>query len=264
LKTPVSPALPDWACRTGSPKFFMIFRQIFESDTCTFSYLLACERTRRTILIDPVAGDVEVYVEILHRLGLRLLYTLETHVHADHVTGSGLLRERLGSKSVVHRDAGARCADLLITDGIWLQIGELEITVRHTPGHTTGCVSYCMNDRVFTGDALLIGGCGRTDLQQGDAGTLYDSVHRQLFTLPPDTLVYPGHDYNGNTVSSIKQERARNLRLGGDRGRDEFIEIMRNLDLPYPRCIEQALPANRECGLKGRTAPDLDDGVAPD
>jgi glyoxylase-like metal-dependent hydrolase (beta-lactamase superfamily II) len=121
-----------------------------------------------------------------------------------------------------------------------------------------------MNDRVFTGDALLIGGCGRTDLQQGDAGTLYDSVHRQLFTLPPDTLVYPGHDYNGNTVSSIKQERARNLRLGGDRGRDEFIEIMRNLDLPYPRCIEQALPANRECGLKGRTAPDLDDGVAPD
>jgi glyoxylase-like metal-dependent hydrolase (beta-lactamase superfamily II) len=171
-------------------------------------------------------------------------------VHADHITGSGLLRERLGSKSVVHRDAGAMCADLLVTDMVLLQIGDLEFRVRHTPGHTSGCISFVMNDRVFTGDSLLIGGCGRTDFQEGDAGRLYDSIHEKLFSLPPDTLVYPGHDYSGNTVSTIRQERDRNPRLGGARTRGEFIEIMQRLDLPYPKFIDQALPANQACGME--------------
>lgn len=227
----------------------MIFRQLFESETSTYTYLLACERTRRACLIDTVASEVENLTQLLSDLDLKLMYTLETHVHADHITGAGLLRQKLGSKSVVHRDAGAMCADILVTDGVILQIGDLEIEVRHTPGHTSGCVSYVMSDRVFTGDSLLIDGCGRTDFQQGNAGQLYDSITQQLFTLAPDTLVYPGHDYHGNTVSTIKQEMAKNSRLGQNINREEFITIMDELKLAYPRFIDQALPANQSCGL---------------
>ena len=227
----------------------MILRQLFEPDTSTYSYLLGCERSRRALLIDPVAVEVDTYIELLATLRLQLIYTLETHVHADHITGAGLLREKIGSKSVVHRDAGASCADLLVTDGVLLQVGDIEIRVLHTPGHTSGCVSYALPDRVFTGDALLIGGCGRTDFQQGDAGQLYDSIHGKLFTLPPDTLVYPGHDYNGNTVSTIRQEMQKNPRLGGGKSREAFITLMNELKLPYPKHIDSALPANMACGV---------------
>lgn len=226
----------------------MLFRQLFEPDTCTYSYLIGCEQTRKAVLIDPVAIEVDSYVALLDELELTLIYTMETHVHADHITGAGLLRDRLGSKGVVHRDAGAMCADLLVTDGVSLQVGGIEIRVLHTPGHTSGCVSYVIGDRVFSGDALFINGCGRTDFQQGDAGMLYDNITQKLFTLPPDTLVYPGHDYNGKTVSTIKQEIATNARLGGGKTRDEFIEIMVNLNLPYPKYIDEALPANQACG----------------
>lgn len=226
----------------------MIFRQLFDPETYTYTYLLGCERTRAAILIDPVAAEADAYLRLLDALGLTLRYTLETHVHADHITGSGVLRQKAGSKSVVHRDAGAFCADLLVTDGIVLQVGDLEIEVLHTPGHTNGCVSYRVGDRVFTGDALLIGGCGRTDFQMGDAGRLFDSIQQKLFTLPPDTLVYPGHDYNSNTVSTIRQEMAKNARLGGGKSRDEFIAFMSELNLPYPKYIDQALPANQSCG----------------
>jgi sulfur dioxygenase len=226
----------------------MIFKQLFEAETSTYSYLLGCERTRRACLIDSVASEVPIYTDLMQSLDLKLIYTLETHVHADHVTGAGLLREKLGSKSVVHRDAGALCADLLVTDGVLLQIGDLEFEVRHTPGHTAGCVSYVMSDRVFTGDALLIAGSGRTDFQQGDAGLLFDNITGKLFSLPPDTLVYPGHDYNGHTVSTIKQEMALNPRVGQGRTRQDFIEIMGELKLAYPKFIDQALPANQACG----------------
>ncbi|WP_150046494.1 MULTISPECIES: MBL fold metallo-hydrolase [Methylomonas] len=226
----------------------MIFRQLFETETSTFTYLLGCERTGKAVLIDPVASEVEHYLALLRDLQLKLVYTFETHVHADHITGAGLLRDSLGSKSVVHRDAGAMCADLLVSDGVSLQVGDLEFLIKHTPGHTGGCVSYVMADRVFTGDALLIGGSGRTDFQQGDAGQLYDSITGKLFSLPPDTLVYPGHDYQGNTVSTIKQEMAKNARLGQGRSREEFIAIMKELKLAYPKYIEQALPANQSCG----------------
>ncbi len=226
----------------------MIFRQLFEPVSSTYTYLLGCERTRQALLIDPVAEEVETYIALLKESGVTLVYTLETHVHADHVTAAATLREKFGSKGVVHRDAGAECADVLVTDGVQLQLGDIVIEVRHTPGHTNADVSYVAGDRVFSGDALLIGGCGRIDFQQGDAGRLYDSVHKKLFTLPPDTLVYPAHDYNGNTVSTIKQEKAKNARLGGGKTRAEFIQIMRDLKLPYPKQIDRALPANQACG----------------
>ena len=233
----------------------VIFRQLFESDTSTYTYLLGCERSRRAFLIDPVACEVDAYIELLNEIGLTLIYTLETHVHADHITGSGLLRERLGSRSVVHRDAGTLCPDLLVTDGVLRQGGDIDILVRHTPGHTSGCTSYVLQDRVFTGDSLFIGGCGRTDFQQGDAGVLYDSIHEKLFTLPPDTLVYPGHDYNGNTVSTIRQERHKNPRLGGGKTREEFIAIMHDLQLAHPKYIHEAIPANLACGGSTDTTP---------
>ncbi|NJD05183.1 MAG: MBL fold metallo-hydrolase [Methylococcaceae bacterium] len=227
----------------------MIFRQLFESETFTFSYLIGCEASKEAALIDPVAGEVETYLAVLKELGLTLKYTLETHVHADHITASGLLRERLGSRSVVHRLGGADCADILVDDGDRIRVGSLALEVRHTPGHTRGCVSYVMGDRVFTGDALFIGGCGRTDFQQGDAGQLYDSIHAQLFTLPPETLVYPGHDYQGLTVSTIGTEIRGNARLGGGKSRAEFIAIMADLKLDHPKYIHIALPANQACGM---------------
>jgi sulfur dioxygenase len=226
----------------------MIFKQLFDTDTFTYTYLLGCERTRKAVLIDGVASEVESYLALLREYNLTLIYTLESHVHADHITAAGTLREQIGSKSVVHRDGGAACADLMVTDGVVLQVGDIEIKVLHTPGHTSGCVSFLMADRVFTGDCLLINGCGRTDFQQGDSATMYRSITQKLFTLPGDTLVYPGHDYHGLTVSTIKQEMALNARLGNHKTEAEFIEIMANLNLPYPKYIEQALPANQACG----------------
>lgn len=226
----------------------MIFQQFFEPDSSTYTYLLGCEKTKQAVLIDTVECDVDKYIAALQTQGLTLVYTLETHVHADHVTGADTLRKRLGSKSVVHRDAGAMCGDLLVTDGIHVQVGSLDIEVRYTPGHTNGCVSYLVDDRIFTGDALLIGGCGRTDFQQGDAGQLYDSIHQKIFSLPDDTLIYPGHDYQGNTVSTVGQEKLENKRLGADRSREAFVEIMANLKLAYPKQIDVALPANQACG----------------
>ncbi len=229
----------------------MIFRQLFEPDTCTYTYLLACETSQKAILIDTVATETEHYIRLLENLNLALIYTLETHVHADHVTAASLLRDQLGSKSIVHRDAGAMCADLLVTDGVTLQVGGIEIKVLHTPGHTSGCVSYVIGDRVFTGDCLLINGCGRTDFQQGNSVVMYQSVTEKLFTLPADTLVYPGHDYNGKRVSCIAQEIALNARLGQQKTEAEFVDIMQNLNLAYPKYIDKALPANKACGAEG-------------
>jgi len=226
----------------------MIFEQFFEPVSSTFTYLLACEKTRQAVLIDPVESETARYLAALRERSLSLIYTLETHVHADHVTAADTLRKRLGSKSVVHRDAGAMCGDLLVTDGIHLAVGSLDIEVRYTPGHTNGCVSYYVGDRIFTGDALLIDGCGRTDFQQGDAGQLYDSIHNKIFTLPDDTLVYPGHDYRGNKVSTVGHEKRENQRLGRAISRDAFIDLMANLKLAYPKQIDVALPANQACG----------------
>lgn len=231
----------------------MLFRQLFDPESSTYTYLIADERTREAALIDPVRDRVERDVQLVDELDLRLVLTLETHVHADHVTGSGVLRTRLGSKSVLSAAAGSGCADVLVHDGDHLQVGGIDIEARHTPGHTNGCVTYVVRDGdrtlAFTGDTLLIRGCGRTDFQQGNARALYESVHTKIFTLPDDTLIYPGHDYEGRTVSTVGEEKVWNRRLGGGKTLDEFVAIMERLELAYPKKMNEAIPANMQCGM---------------
>jgi glyoxylase-like metal-dependent hydrolase (beta-lactamase superfamily II) len=199
----------------------MLFQQLFDAESSTYTYLLADPHSREAVLIDPVLDQVERDVALLFELGLTLRYTLETHVHADHVTSGGVLRRRLGSQTVVSANGGAACADVLVRHGDVIRFGAKALEVRETPGHTNGDITYVTADRAmaFTGDALLIRGCGRTDFQQGDARTLYASVREQIFTLPDTTLVYPGHDYKGRTVSTVGDERLHNPRLGGTRRR---------------------------------------------
>lgn len=226
----------------------MYFRQYFDPVSSTLTYLLADPASREAILIDPVLEHLEDYLRILDEGGLRLTHSLETHVHADHVTAGGVLRQRLGNLTAVGRACGATTADLRLDGGEEIRSGSLVVKVIPTPGHTPGSVSFLVGDRLFTGDSLLIGGCGRTDFQGGDAGQLHDSITRRLFTLPGETLVYPGHDYRGRRVSCIAEERATNPRLAG-RTREEFIALMAALDLPKPRLIDLAVPANRLCGV---------------
>jgi sulfur dioxygenase len=233
----------------GAP---MIFRQLFEPSSSTYTYLLACERAREAILIDPVIEAVERDLALLDELDLKLKYTVETHVHADHVTGAAQLRHQTGSKAAVPEKSRAEHADVAIQEGEPITVGDLALEPLYTPGHTDDHHCYLLRGvdgpRVFTGDALMIDGCGRTDFQNGDAATLYRSVHEKLFALPEDTLVYPGHDYQQRRVSSVGQEKARNPRLGGSKSLDEFVLIMNGLNLPRPKRIDEAVPANRECG----------------
>ena len=234
----------------------MIFRQLFDPESSTYTYLLGDPTTREAILVDPVRDMVERDLQILAELDLKLVLTLETHVHADHIAGSGVLRQRVGSRSVMSEDAGAQCADVMVKDGERLQLGAIRVEARKTPGHTNGCVSYVVTEdgkdepaKVFTGDALLIRGCGRTDFQQGDAGTLYESVSKKIFTLPEETWIYPGHDYKGRTVSTVGEEKRHNPRLGGGRTKEEFVKIMSELKLAQPKKIAEAVPANLLCGI---------------
>lgn len=226
----------------------MMFKQFFEPESSTYTYLLGCEHTNEAVLIDPVASEVEHYTQALDEHGLTLVYTLDTHVHADHVTAANALRNKFGSKSILHRNSGVDCGDIFITDRSAIRIGNFLIEARYTPGHTNACTSYVIDGMVFTGDALLIDGCGRTDFQEGNPATLYESIHQQLFSLPDDTIVYPGHDYKGRLSSTIGQEKQSNARLGHHRSKAEFIEMMNNLNLPYPKKIDIALPANKACG----------------
>jgi sulfur dioxygenase len=229
----------------------MIFRQLFDRESCTYTYLLADEATKEAALIDPVRELVDRDLEVIEQLGLTLRYTLETHVHADHITGSGTLRQQVGSKSVLSAKAGADCADITVRSGDAVTFGSVRIEVRDTPGHTDTCVSYYVPDAgmIFTGDALMIRGCGRTDFQQGDSATLYRSVHEQVFSLPEETLIYPGHDYKGRTVTTVGEERSWNPRLGGGNTVEQFVDIMANLNLSLPSKIDVAVPANQHCGL---------------
>lgn len=231
----------------------MIFRQLFDPESSTYTYLVADEQTREAVLIDAVRDRVERDVLLLEELGLTLVYSLETHVHADHVTASGILRQRLGSKSVLSAAAGAGCPDVLIEDGQTLRLGAITIEARHTPGHTSGCVTYVVRaggeTMAFTGDALLIRGCGRTDFQQGDSRTLYRSVHEKIFSLADDTRIYPGHDYQGRTMTTVGEEKRFNPRLGGGKSVDDFVAIMASLKLAYPKKMDEAVPANMHCGI---------------
>lgn len=229
----------------------MLFRQLFEPQSSAYTYLIACERSREAALIDPVLETVQRDIELLQSLGLALRLTIETHLHADHVTGASSLRDQTGCLCAAPAKSGVEEVDMPVREGEPIRIGGLELRPLYTPGHTDDHHSYLLESgggRVFTGDALLIDGCGRTDFQNGDAATLYRSVHDKLFSLPPDTLVYPGHDYQQRHVSSVGQERERNPRLGTGKTIEEFVAIMGGLNLPRPKKMDVAVPANRECG----------------
>jgi glyoxylase-like metal-dependent hydrolase (beta-lactamase superfamily II) len=230
----------------------MIFRQLFEPTASAYTYLIGCEDTREAALIDPVLETAERDLQLVAELGLTLRYTIETHIHADHVTGAARLRGLTGCKAAVPERSKADHADLAIREGEAIAIGKLRLHPLFVPGHTDDHHAYLLQGadgaRVFTGDALMIDGCGRTDFQNGDAATLFRSVHEKIFSLPDDTLVYPGHDYQQRRVSSVGQERARNPRLGGGKSIDEFVAIMAGLKLPRPKKMDVAVPANRECG----------------
>ncbi len=228
----------------------MIFRQLFDQQSSTYTYLLADAETGAAVLIDPVFEQAQRDAALVAELGLKLLCTLETHVHADHVTGAWLHKQRLGSRIAISAASGAKNADRLLAHGDRIEFGRHALTVRATPGHTGGCVTYVLNGGVmaFTGDALLIRGCGRTDFQQGSAHVLYRSVHEQVFALPDDCLLYPAHDYRGLTVSSVAEERKFNPRLGGRILEDDFVGYMDNLGLAHPKQMAVVVPANKECG----------------
>ncbi|XP_037738816.1 persulfide dioxygenase ETHE1, mitochondrial [Chelonia mydas] len=228
----------------------LLFRQLFEPVSCTYTYLLADLKTKEAVLIDPVLETAKRDAKLVKELGLNLLYAANTHCHADHITGTGLLKTMLpGCRSVISQDSGA-LADILLREGHALEFGAFALEARSTPGHTDGCLTYVLSDRTmaFTGDALLIRGCGRTDFQQGSPETLYRSVHEKIFTLPGDCLIYPAHDYTGQTVSTVEEERTLNPRL--TQSCEAFVRLMNSLNLPQPKQIDIAVPANLKCGIQ--------------
>ena len=234
----------------------MIFRQLLEPVSSTYTYLLGCQTTGQAVLIDPVVNAIDRDLQVLQSLGLRLAFTFDTHVHADHITAALHLRQCVGSRIAAPAIDGLPCVDVGIVEGVPFQLGSIRIDPLHTPGHTDGHFAYRCADRLFSGDALLIDGCGRTDFQNGDADVLYKSVTEKLFTLPDEMLVYPAHDYQDRRVSSIGQEKRRNPRLGHGRTLAEFKAIMAGLNLPYPKFIDYAVPGNRLCGKCPDDLPD--------
>uniref|UniRef100_A0A4W5L987 Persulfide dioxygenase ETHE1, mitochondrial n=1 Tax=Hucho hucho TaxID=62062 RepID=A0A4W5L987_9TELE len=225
------------------------FRQLFESVSSTYTYLLADTESREAVLIDPVLETVDRDLKLVEELGFNLKVAVNTHCHADHITGTGQLKNRLfGMKSAISKHSGAS-ADIMLSEGDKISFGKHYLTVRETPGHTDGCVTLVTGDQsmAFTGDTLLIRGCGRTDFQQGCSRRLYASVHQKIFTLPPQCLVFPAHDYKGQTASTVGEERRFNPRL--TKSVEEFVDIMTNLNLPKPAKIDIAVPANLVCGL---------------
>lgn len=231
----------------------MIFRQLFEPISSTFTYLLACEETGQALLIDPVLPTWQRDLQLLNESGLKLAYTLDTHIHADHITSAATLRREAGSKIAHPAIDQLDCTDIDIEEGKPFTMGSISLDPLFTPGHTDGHHAYHIRDglgeRVFSGDALLIEACGRTDFQNGDAPTLYRSIHEKLFSLPDESLVFPAHDYEGRRVTSIGQEKNRNPRLGNNKTEAEFVKIMDGMDLPYPKFIDYAVPGNRQCGV---------------
>ncbi|XP_046648781.1 persulfide dioxygenase ETHE1, mitochondrial-like isoform X1 [Daphnia pulicaria] len=230
-----------------SEDFF--FKQLFDRVSCTYSYLLADVKSKEAVLIDPVIDLAERDAKVVDNLGLKLKYSVNTHMHADHITGSGVLKKLLvGSQSVISK-ASQALADKYVEHGDIIEFGPHKLEVRSTPGHTNGCVTYVCHAQgmAFTGDALLIRGCGRTDFQEGSSETLYESVHNQIFSLPENFRLFPGHDYNGILDTTVSEEKKFNPRL--TKSKEEFVELMKNLNLPYPAQIDKALPANKVCGL---------------
>ncbi len=224
----------------------MLFRQLFDQTSCTYTYLLAADG--EALLIDPVKQQLGCYLRLLTELELRLTAALDTHVHADHVTALGALREALGCTTLMGEQSRADCVSRKLKDGDRIYVADLELRAVYTPGHTDDSYSFVMSDRVFTGDTLLIRGTGRTDFQNGDPYRQYHSLFERLLRLPADTLVYPAHDYKGWTVSTIGEERAHNPRLQVDSAAD-YAKLMHGLELPHPRLMDIAVPANLSCGM---------------
>lgn len=233
----------------------MIFRQLYDATSSTYSYLLADAATREAVLIDPVFERHQRDAALIRELGLKLLCTLDTHCHADHVTGAWLMKQALGSHIGLAAAYGAANVDLPLAHGQQVPFGAHALTVRATPGHTDGCLSFVTDDQslVFTGDALLVRGAGRTDFQQGNAHTLFRSIREQLFSLPDACIVYPAHDYEGRTSSTIGEEKTWNPRIGKDAREEDFVGYMQNLGLPHPKQLAIAVPANLRAGLPEHT-----------
>ncbi len=240
----------------------MLFRQLFDKESSTYTYLIADPETREAALVDPVLEQVARDLQLVRELNLALKFCLETHIHADHITGTGKLRQLTSCQGILPLNAQASCADRFIREGEIINLGNIKIKAYETPGHTDSHIAYLVNgdrksevlcDRILTGDALFIRGCGRTDFQSGDPGTLYDSVTKKLFTLPEETLVYPAHDYHGHTVSTIGEEKKWNPRFVG-RSRDNFIKLMNSLNLQTPKKMMEAVPANQSCGIVSTVA----------
>lgn len=226
-------------------------RQLFDRESSTYTYLLYDTKALTAILIDPVDHNLERDISLISNLKLRLTHALNTHAHADHISATSLLRDRIPTVRTVMGFASGGRADILVRQDDTITLGDVYLRVIDTPGHTSGCVSYYVPDAgwVFTGDALLVRSCGRTDLQGGNAHVLYDSVRHHIFSLPEDTIVYPGHDYNGFTCSTIAEEKEHNPRLGGIITEDQFVDIMAGLKLKFPDLIGTAMPANLNCGV---------------
>ncbi len=227
----------------------MIFRQLFDLKSSTYTYLLASRKGGEAVLIDPVAEHADMYITLIEQLGLRLVYALDTHTHADHITALGSLRERTHCTTVMGNHSRAECVDVKLAEGELLNVGGMKLRAMFTPGHTDESLSYVMDDRVFTGDVLLYRGTGRTDFQGGDPHKSWDSIVNKLFHLPDDTLVYAGHDYKGWTVSTIAEEKQHNPRIAG-KTEAEYVAIMNALNLPDPALMDIAVPANLACGKK--------------
>ena len=226
----------------------MIFRQLFDSVSGTYTYLIASRKGAEAIILDPVIEKVDRYIQIMNELDLRLVKAVDTHLHADHITGLGALRDRTRCITVMGEQTKADVVSMRVADGDRLEIEGIGLDVIYTPGHTDDSYSYVMGDRVFTGDTLLIRGTGRTDFQNGSARAQYDSIFNRLLKLADDTLVYPAHDYKGETVSTIAEERAYNPRLQV-RSVDDYVALMASLKLPNPKMMDVAVPANMRVGL---------------
>lgn len=227
-----------------------LFRQLFDPASSTFSYLLGDTATGEAVLLDPVVEQARRDEALVRELGFSLVWTCETHIHADHVTAASVLRDRLGSRIAVAKESGATGADRYLSDGDTVAFGEQHLRVMATPGHTSGCLTFVCDDetRAFTGDCLLVRGTGRTDFQGGDAAQMYRSVRERVFALPDSCLLYPAHDYRGLTCTSVGEERRFNPRLGGTAALEDFCGHMANLRLAHPRQIDVAVPANLRCG----------------
>ena len=226
----------------------IIFHQLFEAESSTYTYIIADKKSKQAAIIDPVLQTVDRDLQLIEELGIKLMYVLDTHIHADHITGAGEIRKRTKTKTALSNKAAVDCVDIPLEDGQELLLGDKKITVIATPGHTNTCLTYSFEGMIFTGDTLLIRGCGRTDFQQGSSEKLYESVHEKLFKLSPDTIVYPGHDYRGQTSSTIALEKQFNPRLGISRTKEDFKKIMSELKLANPKNIHEAVPANLLCG----------------